>query len=232
MNFRRPSFRRTRTLRYDAAVVVDLETTGFSPQNDRITEIGAVKIVDGAPDVYFEALVEPDPTGRVFVLPQVTQKTGITEALLREKGVPLRDALIGLETFANCGGDNVLYVGHNFENFDGVFLGNARIQVGLPTTRLSIRSRNAWDTLYGERYLLREGNRPGNPFNDLDNAYMNRNVQGLPASLDVVVGRYGISAPKGIGRGRHSALTDAALARLIFKLQRTKWKTFEFRPPR
>lgn len=43
----------------DSYVVFDLETTGFSSQNDRIIEIGAVRVVDGKEVDHFSEFVNP-----------------------------------------------------------------------------------------------------------------------------------------------------------------------------
>ena len=44
----------------DTCVVFDLETTGFSPEKNRIIEIGAVKVVDGAVTDRFSTFVNPE----------------------------------------------------------------------------------------------------------------------------------------------------------------------------
>ncbi len=65
---------------YDTTfVVVDLETTGTSPDGDAITEIGAVKVRGGEVLGEFATLVDP---GRA-IPPQVVQITGITTAMVR-----------------------------------------------------------------------------------------------------------------------------------------------------
>ena len=53
-------------------VVVDLETTGGSPVDSRITEVGAVKLRGGERTGTFEALVNP----QVPVPRQITHLTG------------------------------------------------------------------------------------------------------------------------------------------------------------
>ena len=59
-------------------VVVDLETTGTRPGDDRITEIGAVKVRGGQVLGEFATLVDP---GR-SIPPQIVHLTGITEAMI------------------------------------------------------------------------------------------------------------------------------------------------------
>jgi DNA polymerase-3 subunit epsilon len=61
-------------------VVLDLETTGTSPDADTITEIGAVKVRGGEILGEFATLVDP---GRA-IPPQVVQITGITTAMVRQ----------------------------------------------------------------------------------------------------------------------------------------------------
>jgi hypothetical protein len=59
-------------------VVVDLETTGGSPDTEAITEIGAVKIRGGEVIAEFATLVDP---GR-SIPPYIVELTGITTAML------------------------------------------------------------------------------------------------------------------------------------------------------
>ena len=60
-------------------VVVDVETTGLSTAEDKITEIGAVRIENGEEVDSFSMLIDPER-----VIPEkVTELTGITAAMLR-----------------------------------------------------------------------------------------------------------------------------------------------------
>jgi DNA polymerase III subunit epsilon len=61
-------------------VVLDLETTGGSPANDRITEVGAVKIRGGEVLGTFHTLVDP----RVPIPPLISALTGITDGMVAE----------------------------------------------------------------------------------------------------------------------------------------------------
>jgi len=62
-------------------VVFDIETTGFSAANHKITEIGAVKIVDGIITDEYHQLINPE----VPVPLRITEITGITDDLLAEQ---------------------------------------------------------------------------------------------------------------------------------------------------
>ncbi|AUH68740.1 MULTISPECIES: DEDD exonuclease domain-containing protein [Gordonia] len=109
-------------LRETTFVVVDLETTGGSPENDRITEIGAVKIRGGEVLGEFATLVDP---GRA-IPPQIVALTGITTAMLYD--APAVEAV--LPSFVEFARGCVL-VAHN-ARFDMGFLRRSAARAGLP----------------------------------------------------------------------------------------------------
>lgn len=90
----------------------DLETTGFISGVDRITEIGAVRFVDGKVDAVFSTLVDPQRE----IPADATRVTGITNEMV--EGKPTIDKL--LEPFAEFCGDDII-VAHNAP-FDYQFL--------------------------------------------------------------------------------------------------------------
>ena len=103
-------------------VVLDLETTGGSPANCEITEIGAVKIQGGKVLGTFHTLVNPGspiPASIVFL-------TGITEAMVYP--APRVESVI--ESFVRFVGGAVI-VGHNVR-FDLGFLAAAMDRNGYP----------------------------------------------------------------------------------------------------
>jgi DNA polymerase III subunit epsilon len=61
-------------------VVLDLETTGGSPANDRITEVGAVKVRGGEVLGTFHTLVDPE----VPIPPLISALTGITDRMVAD----------------------------------------------------------------------------------------------------------------------------------------------------
>ncbi len=90
----------------------DLETTGFIAGVDQITEIAAVKFVEGEPSSLFSTLVNPQRS-----IPEEVQKvTGITHEMV--EGKPTIDTL--LDSFADFCGDDII-VAHN-ASFDFQFL--------------------------------------------------------------------------------------------------------------
>ncbi len=96
----------------DKYVVVDLETTGLSPEWDMIIEIGAIKVQNGKIIDNFQRLVYPGEKISSFI----EQLTGITNEMLA--GAPLiNDVLPQFDEFVG----NSIVVGHNV-NFDVNFL--------------------------------------------------------------------------------------------------------------
>ncbi len=93
-------------------VVFDIETTGFSPVNNRIIEIGAVKVSKGEIVERFSTFVNPD----VPIPFEIEKLTGINDSMVIE--APFIEQVLP-EFFAFCG-DAVL-VAHN-ANFDMSFI--------------------------------------------------------------------------------------------------------------
>lgn len=100
-------------LRDKEFVVYDLETTGLNQVTDKIIEIGAAKIKNGAITECFSALVDPE-----CVLPQkIVELTGITDADVRGKPL-IKDVMP--DFFKFCHG--AIMVGQNSMQFDWPFL--------------------------------------------------------------------------------------------------------------
>ncbi|MEO9327565.1 DEDD exonuclease domain-containing protein [Gordonia sp. B21] len=102
-------------------VVVDLETTGSDPVNDRITEIGAVKIRGGEVIGEFATLVDP---GRP-IPPQIVTLTGITTAMVTD-APRIESVLPSFLEFAR----GAILVAHN-ARFDMGFLRQNAIRLHL-----------------------------------------------------------------------------------------------------
>ena len=125
---------------YSEFVVFDVETTGFSARNDKITEIGAVKIVDGKIVDRFSQLINPEKE----IPPRVVEITGITQALVAD--CPTIEEV--LPDFVDFIGDAVL-VAHN-AGFD---IGFMRANYG----RMGFELNNAViDTLEFSRNIFKE----------------------------------------------------------------------------
>lgn len=122
-------------------VVVDLETTGASPNDCAITEIGALRMRGGEVLGRFETFVNPG----VPIPPMITVLTGITEAML----LPAPRIAEVLPSFLEFARDAVI-VGHNIR-FDVSFLDAALVENGY--SRLSNRRV---DTVALARRLIRD----------------------------------------------------------------------------
>ncbi|CEO32310.1 PolC-type DNA polymerase III [Paraclostridium sordellii] len=119
-------------------VVFDIETTGFSNTNDKITEIGAVKIENFKVVDRFSELVNPE----VDISYKIQELTGITNDLVSDK--PTIEEI--LPKFLEFVRDSVL-VAHNAE-FDMGFISQKSREQGLEFKNKSV------DTLTLARVLL------------------------------------------------------------------------------
>lgn len=101
----------------------DIETTGLSPKEDCITEIGAVKIENGAVTQVFNTFADPQRP----IPPKITQLTGITDDMVR--GAPSQGEAV--QAFLNFAG-NLPLIAHNAHGFDIRFIRVAAQVAGLP----------------------------------------------------------------------------------------------------
>ena len=119
--------------------VVDVETTGWAPEEADITEIGAVRVHAGVVVAEFGSLVNPGTP----VPPAITELTGISDQMLAS-APPVAAVLPGLLKFA---GGSVL-AAHNAP-FDLKFLTAACAGVGLDWPGFEVL-----DTVRLARHLL------------------------------------------------------------------------------
>ncbi|KUO76143.1 MAG: DNA polymerase III subunit alpha [Clostridia bacterium BRH_c25] len=122
----------------DEFIVFDIETTGLSSINDRITEIGAVRIRQGQLVDKFSELINPE----MLIPDNITKLTGITNAMVKDKGT-IKDILPKFLEFA---GDSPL-IAHN-ASFDCGFIRAKARELGLEISNIII------DTLQLSRTLL------------------------------------------------------------------------------
>ncbi|MBR5152039.1 MAG: PolC-type DNA polymerase III [Clostridia bacterium] len=119
-------------------VVFDIETTGLSPAQEEITEIGAVKIADGVITETFSQLINPQKS----IPDKIVQLTGITDAMVADK--PTIDAV--LPEFLEFCADAVV-VAHNAA-FDTGFIRQKAARLNLTF------ANKVMDTLYLSRELF------------------------------------------------------------------------------
>jgi DNA polymerase-3 subunit epsilon len=120
-------------------VVVDLETTGGSPADSAITEIGAVKVRGGEVLGEFQTLVNPHVPIPAFI--QVL--TGITNAMVAD-APRVESALPAFLAFA----EGSVLVAHN-AGFDVTFLKTACARLGIEWPGFSVL-----DTVHLARHLV------------------------------------------------------------------------------
>ena len=109
-------------------VVIDVETTGLSPERDGIIEIGALLIRNGEEAEEFQTLVKRDSP----LSADVVRLTGITDEMLAAEGIPLSEAINGLVAFVA----NRPIVCHNAD-FDCGFLISEAKRCGVKLFRSS-----------------------------------------------------------------------------------------------
>lgn len=96
----------------DSFVIVDLETTGLSPKNSEIIEIGAIKVIDNKVVDTMDVFVRPSRPLSWFT----TNLTGITNEMVDE-GLSAKEALKVFDEFSF----GMRLMAHN-ANFDMSFL--------------------------------------------------------------------------------------------------------------
>lgn len=112
----------------DSYVAIDLETTGLDPKQDKIIEIGAVRVEQGSITTRWSSLVNP----RRELLACTKELTGITDLMVGQ-APDLSDCFSELYGFI---GDLPL-LGHHII-FDYSFLKRAAVNQGLPFEREGI----------------------------------------------------------------------------------------------
>jgi DNA polymerase III subunit epsilon len=115
-------------------VVLDLETTGFNPKKNSITEITAIRYINGIEQAMYSTLV--NPTERIPS--EVEALTGISNEMVAD-APPLLMAMNGLFEFM---GSQPVIVGHNV-GFDLGFLIAKSEECGFHTLQSRLNSHLA-----------------------------------------------------------------------------------------
>ncbi|MGJ4848970.1 type I-E CRISPR-associated endoribonuclease Cas2e [Bacillota bacterium Meth-B3] len=93
--------------------VIDLETTGLSPEHDEIIEVGALIVCAGQIEAEFQELLRP----KARISPEIERLTGLTGALLEAEGKTLQEVMPAFLQFIGP----LPVISHNAE-FDCNFL--------------------------------------------------------------------------------------------------------------
>jgi len=122
----------------DKYIVLDIETTGISPEFEEMTEIGAAYIEDGEVVRTFNELIKPGK----LIPPKIVELTGITDAMV-QNAATIEEVMPIFIDF--CGDLPIL--GHNVM-FDYSFLKTAAKRAGLTF------EKKALDTMVLSRQFL------------------------------------------------------------------------------
>ena len=106
---------------HDTFVVFDLETTGFSSSYDRIIEIGAVKVSNGAVIDSFSTFINPE----IKIPYKITELTGISNDMVKDSET-IQQVLPRFINFIN----GSILVAHN-ANFDTSFIRKSCSDLGI-----------------------------------------------------------------------------------------------------
>ncbi|MBE6632655.1 MAG: PolC-type DNA polymerase III, partial [Ruminococcaceae bacterium] len=121
----------------DEFIVFDIETTGLSPVNCGITEIGAVRVKGGEVLERFNTFVDPE----MPIPEEITRLTGIDDSMV--EGAPKTEEAVN--NFLKFAGDKLL-IAHN-ANFDVGFIRKACDDYKIPFTNSYL------DTVAMSRYV-------------------------------------------------------------------------------
>lgn len=134
---------RNKSLLPETYVVVDLETTGLSPDKHEIIEIGAVMVKERQVVAQFQALVQ---TQKAKIPPSVEKLTGLTDEILESEG---KELAMVMQEFLEFTADH-LVVSHN-ASFDYQF-----IRYACECCNLPLFLNRSVDTVDLSRRLIRD----------------------------------------------------------------------------
>lgn len=134
-------------------IVLDTETTGFSPERDAVIQFSGVKGYlrpDGTFDVKDAEIKDFYIQSPIPIPKEASQVNGITDDLLQQKGAEREDALRAIYSFLK--GSAV--IGHNI-NFDLRMLNGFFAQMG-EKHKLNLDSPYICDTLSAARKVVKD----------------------------------------------------------------------------
>lgn len=187
--------------------VIDLETTGLKPQEDRITEIGCLITKDDGSWSVESVLVNPHRT----ISEEIIGITGITNEMVQEDGLEIKSALDWLcEMIKDCD----IIVGHNIFNFDHPFLMQRAKAIGhAPTLQIlkidKLRDTAAWFKGIKLGDFPKQGERPAKYASRI----MDIRARGVRYNLQVACNELGLESAD---VDRHRAYGDIVLTHRVY----------------
>lgn len=184
-------------------IVFDIETTGFSGKTDKVTEIGAIKVVNGKVVSEFNVMFNWNITIPV----KITELTTITKEMLDENGL---DPEVAIDEFLGFIGDITPLIGHNVVRFDIPFLiGN------FPNHALDMLNQRVIDTA-GEYKAKKVGMIKAREENHYQfaNRVLSLRHYGVKYSIDTACIEFNIDKSK---ITQHRAVGDCHLTKAIYE---------------
>jgi DNA polymerase III epsilon subunit-like protein len=183
-------------------IVFDTETTGLFPEQDKIIELGAIKVIEGQVIARFNCLVNHG----VEISAKTIELTTITKELVEKEGISPEKAISNFLEFI---GSNLTIVGHNIVRFDIPF-----VNAWSPGFKAMVDER-VIDTaaLYKAKKL---GVNPPEDGGHHDWALdlLNQKNYGVKYSVSVCCEELGIDKA---GMNQHRAMGDVELTNEIYK---------------
>lgn len=184
-------------------VVFDFETTGFSAENDHVTQMAALKVQEGKePELYTAYVKVPVP-----IPEKITELTGITDAILAEKGLDMQTAWSEFYKFI----EGFPLIGHNSIKFDRLFLNHNLRKFNL--TPPSDYTHYDTAVVYKAR-KLKLARPEGERFFDFAMKVMNIRAYGVKYNLSLACQELNIDCSAFTA---HRADSDVQMTNLLFK---------------
>lgn len=197
-----------------SVVVWDFETTGFSPQDDRVVEVGAAIVREGLVVEQWSSLIKIN-----CEIPQAAQEVhGISKEMCEKEGIP---AIYSIKRLLQNIRDCEAHVTHNGSRFDLLFLEEEIKRDPVPMDAATILQ--SWHEIV-EKHIdtaaLYKAHKMGlqkrwnEPWHDFFVRTLERPVKGLKYSLGACCDDLGISRES---VEQHRALGDVTLTHKIYE---------------
>lgn len=189
--------------------VYDFETTGLFTTGNQPIQVCAKVIEKDGKEINYNSYISYDRPLSITI----EELTGITDAILAEKGRPIMDVMKEVAELV-CKPDTLL-VGHNIITFDNHFLNRYLLQLG----RLKVEKTMCWDT-YGcmKAELIKLERVPGESNGEYHARAISRNNQGFSCKLTDACRYYGIERKADF----HNAIADVDYTYRIYLAQINK----------
>lgn len=191
-------------VRMDSYTSFDFETTGFSPERDRIIQAGVCVVTDGEVTARDGWLVRQD----VPSSPDAQKVHGISDAAIQAQGIAPKESLTRLLAYLK---DAPMCMGHNIHRFDVPFM-------EAEAKRLKVRIPPVAD--YVDTAALFKGWKLGiargrsESHREYAHRVLSMRVRGLKYAIPVCLHELGIHSHNVVA---HEAESDAYSAHLIFE---------------